>query len=453
MELEVLLGERQVGILAQAPGGDFSFTYDATWVADPERFALSPYLPLPGEADPVRLPRTSSEHSVVVRDFFQNLLPEGKSLDAAAAVAKVSKGSLVGLLASLGAECMGALRILPPGVAAPATSLRAVTREELSQRIRERPTLPFSVWDGKVRLSIPGYQDKVALFVRGEAWFLAEGTLASTHILKPEPVEEIVAGLTSNEFFCMRLAAACGLDVAPVQLQNLPEPALMVERFDRRAGRARPAGNGNPGEETVDRVHVMDGCQALGLPVDAKYERLYGSGRDVKHIRDGASLPHFFALLQLSAQPLAQRQKLLRWAIFQVLIGNTDAHAKNLSFFAGISGVSLAPAYDLVSTFAMNRTVIEDNFAMSIGDAFRQEELSPFEWAVMAERCGLPKAQVGQELRRLAGRINKQLPAVVADCASQGADQAVLERIRAGIEACANEQLAIATLIAGVSLD
>jgi serine/threonine-protein kinase HipA len=449
LELEVFLGERRVGILARATDGDFSFTYDATWVADPERFALSPYLPLPGEADPARLPRTSPEHSAVVRDFFQNLLPEGKSLDAAAAAAKVSKGSLVGLLASLGAECMGALRVLPTGVEAPATALRAVTREELSQRIRERPTMPFSVWDGKVRLSIPGYQDKVALFVRGEEWFLAEGTLASTHILKPEPVEEIVAGLTSNEFFCMRLAAACELEVATVQLRHLPEPVLMVERFDRRT----VAGNGNTGGETVDRLHVMDGCQALGLPVDAKYERLYGSGKDVKHIRDGASLPHFFALQQLSAQPLAQRQKLLRWAIFQVLIGNTDAHAKNLSFFAGISGVSLAPAYDLVSTFAMNREVIEDNFAMSIGDAFRQEELSPFEWAVMAERCGLPKAQVGQELRRLAGNINKQLPAVVADCVSQGADRAVLERIQAGIEACANEQLAIAPRIARVSLD
>jgi len=449
LELEVFLSERRIGILARAPGGDFSLTYDATWVADPERFALSPYLPLPGEADPARLPRTSPEHSVVVRDFFQNLLPEGKSLDAAAAAAKVSKGSLVGLLASLGAECMGALRILPTGVEAPATSLRAVSREELSQRIRERPAMPFSVWDGKVRLSIPGYQDKVALFVRGEEWFLAEGTLASTHILKPEPVEEIVAGLTSNEFFCMRLAAACGLEVATVQLRHLPEPVLMAERFDRRT----VADNGNTGGETVDRLHVMDGCQALGLPVDAKYERLYGSGKDVKHIRDGASLPHFFALQQLSAQPLAQRQKLLRWAIFQVLIGNTDAHAKNLSFFAGISGVSLAPAYDLVSTFAMNREVIEDNFAMSIGDAFRQEELSPFEWAVMAERCRLPKAQVGQELRRLAGSINKQLPAVVADCASQGADRAVLERIQAGIEACANEQPAIAPRIAGVSLD
>src|ERR1700724_3983659 len=101
-------------------------------MADPERFALSPYLPLPGEAYPARVPRTSPEHSVVVRDFFQNLLPEGKSLDAAAAAAKVSKGSLVGLLASLGTECMGALRILPTDVEARPRSLRAGTRGEVS---------------------------------------------------------------------------------------------------------------------------------------------------------------------------------------------------------------------------------------------------------------------------------------------------------------------------------
>ena len=116
----------------------------------------------------------------------------------------------------------------------------------------------------------------------------------------------------------MRLAAACGLEVATVQLRHLPEPVLMVERFDRRT----VAGNGNTGE-TVDRLHVMDGCQALGLPVDAKYERLYGSGRDVKHIRDGARLPHFFALQQLfRPATCAAAEAPALGEIFQVLIGS-----------------------------------------------------------------------------------------------------------------------------------
>jgi serine/threonine-protein kinase HipA len=449
LDLEVFLGARRVGTLAQNRDGDFSFTYHDLWLRDPERFALSPYLPLPGEADLARLPRASPGHSVVVRDFFQNLLPEGRSLDAAAAAARVSRGSLIGLLASLGAECMGALRILPQGASAPATSLRPVTSKELSERIRERPDVPFSVWDGKVRLSIPGYQDKLALFVRGQDWFLAEGALASTHILKPEPQAKITAGLTSNEFFCMRLASACGLEVAAVRLLQLPEPALLVERFDRRASLT----NDSPRREVVDRLHVMDGCQALGLSVDAKYERLYGNGKDVRHIRDGANLPHLFALQHFAPQPLVQRQALLRWVIFQVLIGNTDAHAKNLSFFAGISGVTLAPAYDLVSTFGMNREIIDDNFAMAIGDTFRQEELSPFDWAVMAERCGLPKAQVGNELRRLAALVHQQLPAVVEHCISQAADPDVLGRIQAGIKACAQAQQALAPRIVGISLD
>ena len=96
------------------------------------------------------------------------------------------KGVLWGCFsASLGAECMGALRILPPGVAAPATSLRAVTREELSQRIRERPAPPFlSGGRQGTTCRIPGHQAKVALFVRGEEWFLGRGN-SRIHVAIP----------------------------------------------------------------------------------------------------------------------------------------------------------------------------------------------------------------------------------------------------------------------------
>ena len=83
----------------------------------------------------------------------------------------------------------------------------ALIFEEFSARIRARPDHPFSVWDGKVRLSIAGYQDKIAVYEEAGQWFLVEGTLlASTHILKPEPVARALAGLTGNEYFCMRLA-------------------------------------------------------------------------------------------------------------------------------------------------------------------------------------------------------------------------------------------------------
>jgi serine/threonine protein kinase HipA of HipAB toxin-antitoxin module len=80
-----------------------------------------------------------------------------------------------------------------------------------------------------------------------------------------------------------------------------------------------------------------------------KYERPYGQSRDVADLRTGASYPRLFNLLRLSPTPARDRLNLPRWSLFQVLIGNTDAHAKNLSFYFGPQGLVLAPAYDLVS--------------------------------------------------------------------------------------------------------
>ncbi len=61
------------------------------------------------------------------------------------------------------------------------------TLTELAQRIAERAQVPFAVWDGRVRMSIAGYQDKLAVYKENDRLYLADGELASTHILKPEP--------------------------------------------------------------------------------------------------------------------------------------------------------------------------------------------------------------------------------------------------------------------------
>jgi serine/threonine-protein kinase HipA len=47
----------------------------------------------------------------VVRRFFENLLPEGDALDAAAASSKVSKSNVTALLVALGREMAGAITI------------------------------------------------------------------------------------------------------------------------------------------------------------------------------------------------------------------------------------------------------------------------------------------------------------------------------------------------------
>jgi serine/threonine-protein kinase HipA len=198
--------------------------------------------------------------------------------------------------------------------------------------------------------------------------------------------------------------------VADVELVHVPEPVLVVTRFDRRVE-----------GDMVRRLYAIDACQALGLPSALKYERPYGDGRDVRHIRDGASLPRIFELAALSPTPAAHRLHLLRWLIFQVLIGNTDAHAKNLTFFAGPEGLSTAPAYDLVSVLALDAAPLESTYAMAVGDAFSAEELSAFEWANFAKQCGLTQRLVTNELARLARQTLKVLAEVEQEVLAAGA--------------------------------
>jgi serine/threonine-protein kinase HipA len=57
-------------------------------------------------------------------------------------------------------------------------------------------------------LSIAGLQDKVAIYSEGEQWYLVDGgELASTHILKPEPVSSVLE--TAREIEVLRPSRGC----------------------------------------------------------------------------------------------------------------------------------------------------------------------------------------------------------------------------------------------------
>jgi hypothetical protein len=162
-------------------------------------------------------------------------------------------------------------------------------------------------------------------------------------------------------------------------------------------------------------------AEVVGLPAALKYERPFGSGRDVKDIRDGASLPALFALIDRHATtPARDRLILVRWTIFQALIGNADAHAKNLSFFFDTDGLRLAPAYDLISSLVYEG--VDHTLAMAIGDEFDPRVLAPYDWASFAAREHLPRVirQVREEggsaetLSRVAGVVESQAQALEA---------------------------------------
>jgi serine/threonine-protein kinase HipA len=254
---------------------------------------------------------------------------------------------------------------------------------------REREQIPFAVWDGRVRMSIAGNQDKLAVYLDADnRMYLAEGELASTHILKPEPANKRWPLLVANEHFSMSLARRLGLAAASVSISRVPDPILVVERFDR----AREA-------ERVRRLHIIDGCQALDLPVAYKYERNFGSGRDVRDIREGVSFGRLFSIAQYTVEKAVTRLGLLRWALFQYLIGNADAHGKNVSFFCNPAGLALAPCYDLVSVVQYEG--LDHELAMAYGDEFRLEQIRPYDWAEFAASANIPRRLLAREMIRM----------------------------------------------------
>lgn len=446
IRLAIWASGRRLGVLSHDTASHlFDFAYDKTWIASPSAFPLSPQMPLSAG---VRSREASAfaalapeQRSAIARGFFQNLMPEGQALDVAAQANGLSKGNLAGLLLALGTETAGALSVTLADADAEADAdtdadaskarngsepRRPLTLKELGARIRNRSQMPFSVWDGKVRLSIAGLQDKIAVFESDGRLYLANGgEHASTVIVKPAPVDPRFAELPAIEHVCMRLSDAAGIPTARTRLVHVPEPVLLVDRFDRRQS----------AEGAVERLHIIDACQALGLTPELKYERAYGDQDAVRHLRDGASLEQLFRLAQTSRSPVLMRSQLLDRLVFNVLLGNTDAHGKNWSFFIERheGTLSLAPAYDLVDVEGVAVQHMSTSFAMGIGEAFELDDLTPFEWASLAQRCEIAPKLMSRRIADLCDRLPRVLaslrPSLVQDGVAPDVIDGMAERL------------------------
>ncbi len=369
--------------------------YAQPWMADAQSYPLSPALPL------VRPQADYSSASI--KRFIEHLLPEGRALDVAVAYNGLAKTNVFGLIWALGAETAGALRFTGDADAeerSGETALREIPLQELDQRIAEREYMPLTVWDGKVRMSVAGLQDKLLVYVdkplaEGGRLFLVDGQrLASTHILKPDTGNPQTPHFAINEHFCMSLARRMRLPAAQVGLLRTPRPVLVVRRFDRDV---EDAG----GQPWVHRRHIIDACQACDLPVAYKYERNLGGAPALRHIRDGVSFERLFGCADLTANKAASRLAMLRWALFQFLVGNSDAHGKNFSLFVRPGGLlEPTPWYDLVSVLQYDG--FETELAMAYGDVFVHAEVSPFALADFATRCGVDRQLMRREGQRLA---------------------------------------------------
>lgn len=305
-----------VGELGEV-SGLWSFTYVASWLADPQRYPLSPHLPLRRE------PHVDGGTSRPVQWFFDNLLPEEGQRTLLAADARIDAADAFALLAYYGAESAGAVTLLPPDAELPAGGLKPLSDAELSARIKALPNAPLAR-NAVKRMSLAGAQHKLPVAMDGDVLCEPLGAQPSTHILKPDHPDDDYPHSVVNEWFSMRLAAALGLVVPDVRRRCVPEPVYLIQRFDRQ-------------RTTTGwrRLHAIDACQLLNLDRSFKYAQ--------------GSIDALALLANLCRSPALARTRLFNWLVFNVLLGNSDAHLKNLSFLVTSAGIQPAPSYDLLS--------------------------------------------------------------------------------------------------------
>ncbi|MEN9315447.1 MAG: serine/threonine-protein kinase HipA, partial [Pseudomonadota bacterium] len=330
-ELRVWLEHEPVGMLSESDDL-WAFDYDREWVVRDDGFDLSPALPR------ARRHHRDGGTRRSVQWYFDNLLPEEELRRIVARDARIrDHEDAFALLEYLGAESTGALTLLPPDVPIERTAaLRPLLPAELSRRIRQLPRVPL-VREAPKRMSVAGAQHKLLVVRKGDDLYEPVGATPSTHILKPDhPDRDAYPASTFLESLTMQLAAAAGLQVPTIGLLHLPEPVYLVERFDRIVDPRTLLPETGDTPPAVRRLHVIDGCQLLDR------SRLF------KHA--GASVEALREMIERTGDVLTLPQRLFRWLVFNLLVGNDDCHLKNLSFIVEPHAITLAPHYDLLAT-------------------------------------------------------------------------------------------------------
>ena len=251
--------------------------------------------------------------------FFKGLLPEGSRLESVAWRLKTSVGDDLNLLVAIGFDPIGDVQILPEGDLGMDESRILKLEQDTAGldfvALRER-------YFGSSASGIPGVQDKVS------AKMLNSRTKTShlEYLVKFNPIQ--YPFVVENENFFLGLAKECGLQTSNFELLTDAHGvhALRLRRWDRVGA------NGNS-----VRLAAEDSCQLLNLDPVEKYN------------------PDFLevasAMGNMAQAVSATGKVLFQQLVFDWLIGNGDAHAKNFSLLEGGSGrFRVAPAYDLLCT-------------------------------------------------------------------------------------------------------
>jgi serine/threonine-protein kinase HipA len=332
---------------------------------------------------------------------------------------------LYAMLREFGSSIAGAVTIGDPESASRTQPrYEPISDGEIIQRLRRAASDGDLGSDDQSRSMLAGYQPKLLLARFDDQWYLPRGRAHSTHILKPR-LPGRPDGL-AREHYGHALAIELGLAHYRTELVgNGARQYLVIERYDRSVQ-----------GETVTLIHQEDSAQALGLDwVDdhAKFQNP-DAPRD-SHRPSAYRIAELLGSLQGQGHPVAD---FLRRLTFTVLIGDNDAHAKNLAILHLPGRSVLADVYDAVpNLFQEGR--IDCNLALAIDGSFDHRRISAAHLIREGERwnaLGVGEAEriVTATLADFAKALDRVAapPGVHAATAAQLAWN--VERLQAGME-------------------
>ena len=393
--LEVWWEGRVVGRLTQDRHGALAFVYSDDWLRDEDAPSISASLPKREE------PYARRD----CRPFFSGLLPEESQREAAARALGVSRANDFALLDGLGGDVAGALQLLPPGERPEEHgAFAAAARRGASSRCWTSCRCARCLREG----TVCGSRSPVRRNCRSSSSRARSRCPSPGSRRRTFEARERFPGITENEAFVMRLAAAAGLDVARVEPRVVRNRQfLLVERYDRSPGT----------EGGVRRIHQEDFCQALAFPPERKYAS-----------EGGPTLRDCFALLrEIAVRPAVDVLKLLDAVVFNLIAGNADAHGKNFSILHDETGPRLAPLYDLLATVAWPE--LSPGLAMKVGRRATLAEMDAAGWARFAADAGLGLPLVRRRVAEVSEGVMARAEQVAGALMQPGLDGEALSRL------------------------
>ncbi len=364
-----LHGGIEVGTLEETSAGKMRFKY-----VEGPKLQLSLSLPIRKEV--------YSEKEC--RGYFGGLLPENINTRKMLAMQhKISENNDFALLAAIGGECAGAVSFCKPDEPLKfeyntEILCRPLSPDGLVKLLEGLPVKPF---DGH-RMSLAGAQLKTSVCVINGKVARPLYDTFTTHIIKPPMLYK---NSVQNEYICMKTAKKTGLNVAEVEARKVKGfEFLLIERFDR-------TNSYHEDYEIILRKHQEDFAQASGVFAENKYN---------------FSFKDCLKVLEQLTSPAKDKEQFCKCAIYNFLIGNSDAHAKNFSLFLMPDNACITPFYDLLCTTVYD---LDNDMAMKIGNAKYAKDVTRKDWEIFASDLDIKPKVVFEELERQMEILPKAL--------------------------------------------